>query len=750
MTQGRYAEAERYLEQKIPDPANAKSSDLIWFCQSQFKLKKYRRLFGCLDHLETNIIRGDRYLTGDILLTAGPRTLPYDLTLMPHLMRAEAYIETGNYAKAVTEAEKAYHLAVTISWPMWDVQINWERIGRIRALGLLAMAYAFAGEKEKAQITIKKLEDEGLGISARYFVEKEKTVALGRAYMAARMYDKILERQGDFLLAFAHVFSLGVMKAVEAGNTFAYLELPKKFVVNKALFETGQIAAAKEGYDKLLAYPGTKDNGELYWPILFDRGQIYEREGDNKRAIELYSRAIDVIEAQRSTINTEASKIGFLGNKQHIYHRTISALLSSGDQNSAFEYVERAKARALVDMLAANKTLAARNRPAEMAALLNQLEDVEAGEAAKNIPTDNTVRTMRSINIKETIKRADPELASLVSVIPPNLDEIRLSLNSDETLIEYYYEGEHLYAFVLAASDLTSVRLNGMGLAEEVQNYRKALQNPASSDHLEISRRLYDRLLAPVDHLLKSNNLVIIPHGILHYLPFGTLASGSGFLLERHGISYLPSASVLKFLKEKPANRIGNALIVGNPSLREERYSLKYAEQEARIIAEKFPSSRVLVRKEATETGFKYLAGNFRYIHVASHGFFASDSPLDSGLLLAGDEKNDGVLSVLDIYSLRLSADLVTLSACETALGKVNPGDDVVGLIRGFLYAGASSIVASLWQVDDAATSELMDRFYTALTKTDKREALRKAQIDMMKKYEHPFYWAAFQLTGVI
>jgi CHAT domain-containing protein len=104
----------------------------------------------------------------------------------------------------------------------------------------------------------------------------------------------------------------------------------------------------------------------------------------------------------------------------------------------------------------------------------------------------------------------------------------------------------------------------------------------------------------------------------------------------------------------------------------------------------------------------------------------------------------------LDIYSLRLSADLVTLSACETALGKVNPGDDVVGLIRGFLYAGASSIVASLWQVDDAATSELMDRFYTALTKTDKREALRKAQIDMMKKYEHPFYWAAFQLTGVI
>ena len=135
-------------------------------------------------------------------------------------------------------------------------------------------------------------------------------------------------------------------------------------------------------------------------------------------------------------------------------------------------------------------------------------------------------------------------------------------------------------------------------------------------------------------------------------------------------------------------------------------------------------------------------------MNFATHGKFATDAPLSSGIYLAKGTEPDGVLTVSDLYSLRWDADLVTLSACETGLGKVANGDDVIGLTRGFLYAGARSIVASLWEVDDAATEQLMVSFYRNLQDHDKREALRLAQIETRGHYPQPLYWAAFQLIG--
>jgi CHAT domain-containing protein len=155
-----------------------------------------------------------------------------------------------------------------------------------------------------------------------------------------------------------------------------------------------------------------------------------------------------------------------------------------------------------------------------------------------------------------------------------------------------------------------------------------------------------------------------------------------------------------------------------------------------------------VLRKEATEAALRDNAAGYNYLHFATHGEFNADAPLDSALILAQDATSDGLLTVSKLYSMRLDIDLATLSACETGLGKIANGDDVVGLTRGFLYAGASTIVASLWQVDDRATSELMTRFYGNLEHGDKREALRRAQLDARKKYPHPYYWAAFQLTG--
>jgi CHAT domain-containing protein len=184
---------------------------------------------------------------------------------------------------------------------------------------------------------------------------------------------------------------------------------------------------------------------------------------------------------------------------------------------------------------------------------------------------------------------------------------------------------------------------------------------------------------------------------------------------------------------------------------------LDKAESEANMqdetiaITKDKPKSKLLLRKQATETAVKQYGAGFRYLHFATHGTFDAEKPLSSGLLLTGDGENDGTLTVGELYDLHLPADLVTLSACETALGKVANGDDVVGFTRGFLYAGTSSIVSSLWKVDDKATSILMQQFYKSLKETDKRQALRTAQLKVKDTYNsHPYFWAAFQITGSV
>ncbi len=159
------------------------------------------------------------------------------------------------------------------------------------------------------------------------------------------------------------------------------------------------------------------------------------------------------------------------------------------------------------------------------------------------------------------------------------------------------------------------------------------------------------------------------------------------------------------------------------------------------------------MREKASKESVNMQASQYAYLHFATHGTFDARSPRSSGLLLAvrpeAGNLQEGMLTVDDLYSLDLNAELVTMSACETALADVQSGDDLIGLTRGFLYAGAKNIVASLWQVDDAATEQLMVQFYKNMATSSKAEALRRAQLSIRVKYPHPFYWAAFQLNGL-
>jgi CHAT domain-containing protein len=307
-----------------------------------------------------------------------------------------------------------------------------------------------------------------------------------------------------------------------------------------------------------------------------------------------------------------------------------------------------------------------------------------------------------------------------------------------------------MYAFILSGGKLYVVELDSKGLTEEIQQFCEFIGTPGSTQFMDPSKKLYKRLFQPLESILRKHKIIIVPHGALHYLPMNALLDGNGYLIDRYRIRMMPSASAIKYLRERKAQKSGGILIFGNPDLGDPKNDLEYAQKEATGIAAIRPQSRVLLRKEATEGALRKYCNSYRYIHFATHGRFNPEDPLQSALLLAPDSQHSGMLTVDKIYSLNMNADLVTLSACETALSKITTGDDLVGLTRGFLYAGCSSIMASLWKVDDLATAYLMSRFYRELDKTDKPEALRKAQLETKNKYPHPYFWAAFQITGSV
>ena len=469
-------------------------------------------------------------------------------------------------------------------------------------------------------------------------------------------------------------------------------------------------------------------------------------------ALRFYLQSIEVVEQQRRSISSDASKIGFVGDKQALYESVVDLLVRQGQPAKAFEYVERAKSRALVDLLAERQDIApqAQGGQANAAATLKQLASLERRYQVLTPGLEEHARLRGAMSaLEDDLRQKTPELASLVTVEAPPAADIQARLAPDETLLEYYGLGDELYVFTATRESITAQKLDGKGLEAEVRALREALRNVDSDAWRPVSRRLYGRLLAPVEAALAKPKLIIVAHGALHYLPWSALFDGRQFLVDRVTLQQLPSASVMQFLAARKPSTVRDMLRQGNPDLGDTAMDLPGAEAEVRAIKALWPNSTLLLRKAATRDALNTAGKLFKVIHVAAHGEFVTDQPLSSRLLLSPSGPDNGRLTAADLYSMRLSADLVTLSACETGMGKVLSGDDVVGLTRGFLYAGANSIVASLWPVSDDETKFLMTGFYKNLKVLPKAQALRQAQLDTKKKYPHPFYWSAFQLTGM-
>ena len=734
---GRYDQLERLLEAQLARGPLA-TPDRHALCYAYSKTKRYARLMACLDELAAAIARGDK------------RTRLFgldDATPSLGLMRSEAMVELGQYKAAAAVARRTY------DWLQADQSDDLDMV--FNALAAEAIAWYYAGDTTRAaQLTVQLANTSAGGPLGAY--ASAKAMALARARMALGDYAGVLAALDSDKLFAVNVF---LDRLVSGGfftgvNNWVWAELPRAFMVSKALLETGRIAEAKAGFERLLAIRQVSENGEIYWLLLNERGRIAEREGDLAAALGYYQRAIGVVEQQRASINTEASKIGFVGDKQALYGRAIGAALKLGEKGVAYGFMERAKSRALVDLLAGKSAaLALKGQNADSSALLASFED--AAEAAlAQLPLDmaqagkGDTRGAAVQATTQALRQRDPALASLVSVDALSLEQVRALLRADEVLVEYYLDGEHLVVVGVGASALVTATIADQQVDSEVRALRGAIEARAGNAEA-LARALYTRLLGPVEQLIAGKNIVIIPHGSLHYLPFAALHDGKGYLVASHNLRYLPSASVQQYLRPHAALGLDQMMVFGNPDLGNAQLDLPSAEEEAKLIAAMVPGTTILTRKAASETAFKRDAGKYRYLHVAAHGEFRSDLPLQSRVALAADAANDGSLTVAEIYGLRLNADLVTLSACETGLTKAMNGDDLIGMTRGFLYAGSSNIIASLWEVDDEATAALMQAFYSKLKSgLSKKEALRQAQISLWPKFPQPMFWAAFYLTG--
>jgi len=484
--------------------------------------------------------------------------------------------------------------------------------------------------------------------------------------------------------------------------------------------------------------------------------------GRTDEALAASREAVRNVEEIRGDLGEAGLRSGYFEDKQRIYYLAVQLALQALHQEEAFELAERSRSRSFLDLLGSQTTLSKgrtralvdeevrlRARLAEAQAQAQEAGEQGESTAARAV-TEALDRDYKAF--LDRVRKENREQASLMAVEPVTLAEIQGLLPQGTTLVEYLVMDSGVIAWVVDRQQVKVVRLAGdrQSLTGQVRRFRDAITKLAPiSDVQAQAQALYRRLLEPIRREIRSNRVVFVPHGVLHYLPFPALRSPAGrWVVEDFAVSTLPSASVLRYLTDKGTGASSRALVIGNPDLGAE-LALPWAEREARMVGQREREATVLVRGDATEIQVKKLLDTVGVIHFATHGDLSESDPLSSALLLVGGGGEDGRLEVREVFGLDLHARLVVLSACETGLGKLSRGDEVVGLQRAFLYAGTPAVVTTLWKVDDRATFELIRAFYTRLDSANPVEALRQAQLEAMRTFPHPFAWAAFGLTGV-
>jgi len=531
---------------------------------------------------------------------------------------------------------------------------------------------------------------------------------------------------------------------------------------------------ALAGFDQAMAALVEAPDAELEWQVHYGKGLALAAAGEKEAAITSLQFAIGLIEGVRDRLREERFRAGYVQDKYQVYVDLVRLQLETGQQEDAFSTAERLRSRSYLDLIE-------RGMP----------PDPSAEEQLLEFAMKERIRALRKVLAEEN-NRSRPDQRQLAINVytqellaaeqqyqaflddrrragavgwneAPTYSDVRANLAGDEALIEYVVGSESVMLFVLTRGSLAAVTVpvRREDIVNKVELVRNLIRRRDDDHWKKPAASLAKTLIEPVmasGQLAGVNHLYVVPHGTLNYLPFALLPSRgadvSRRMIEDFTLAFLPTAAAL--LGESNGSKNTSSMLALAP----ERSQLEHAFEEARVVNTLYqPDSRALLGKTATESSFKQMAPQYRLLHLATHAYFNKLNPLLSGLELESDEVNDGQLELHEILGLQLDADLVTLSACQTGLGsgyfaEVPAGDDFVGLTRAFLYAGSTSVLATLWEVDDASTLELMKIFYGGLIQAAEREdkagALAEAQRAFLSSddYNHPYFWAPFVLVG--
>ena len=683
--------------------------------------------------------------------------------------------ETGEYENALRYQEKAMKEASDFGILE---QVIWTTIG-------MGDIYSNLGDFNKAE---------------KYFRDAKK--AKDTLEMKTTSLDASLNmRLGEIVSANEYFFSQGsftgeaisslriaemLMQKGSPDSAMIYLDMAEeKFKASgnregesNVLVNKGRILVDKGDYmtaRQLLESAATaSDFPETAWQAWFNLGRIYENLDQDEKAVESYRNSISIIEKIRGNLTIDEFKSIYFDNKREVYDRLLRILLKMNKPVESFQVSEQARARAFYDILANKKIDFKGSLPGDLISL-EQAKRIEIQKLYKLLQKGDVstfgesesrtsgLRQLREAlvsaqseyeDIIQKIKLHSPAYAEMVSAQPVNPSDLRSILDDNSAVLAYWISSNELIIWFITRSDIIcrEIPVNDQYLGSIIEKARMAIESDSPLNELKAPLKLlYSMLIAPVEsNLGHFRNLVIIPNGSLHFLPFQALVdSHEDYLVQNHNIIYEPSASVFMICE----NRKGSAgsrfmgMALSDLSI-EGKAGLPGTDEELRKILPLFPDNLSAFGKQGTETFVKKNAGNFNFIHFATHGSYNYDQPLYSYLLFPASDEDDGRLNVYEVFGLNLKASLVTLSACETGLGNLSRGDEIVGLSRAFLFAGSSSVIVSLWAVADYPTSILMASFYKNLKDHNLQEALSMAQRDLIKIYPEPIYWSPFILIG--
>jgi CHAT domain-containing protein/Tfp pilus assembly protein PilF len=521
------------------------------------------------------------------------------------------------------------------------------------------------------------------------------------------------------------------------------------------------------------------------WQLRAGLADALQSRGGRDEATQELRLAAREIDRISGTLPLEERRAAFLADKWDVYVQLALGEFARGQTDAAFEASEQLRARQLLDLLARGRiavdegpeglvdTLAAREQDLRrhIGALTRALEGQGAATAGLRGPlsTDSASGAVREALARAQdvyaalllqIREARPEYATLVAGAIAPVRAVMAQLAPDEALLEYLVGDSASVVFVVTRDTVAAIELGVARheLAMLVDFSRSVLTRPvrgSTSGWRAPLRRLYGYLIEPVEAsglLVGKHGLVVAPHAELHYAPFAALLGPREYVIQRYRLTYTPSGSVWLRLHDR-APPVGSGVLALAPRVD----VLPGSAAEVAAIGRLYGTdARVLVGAHASKRALRDAAAGQSIIHFATYGVLNKDNPLFSFVELSPQGGDDGRLEVHEVFGLRLRARLVVLSACRTALGAgaladVPAGDDWVGLVQGFLYAGASNVMATLWPVQDRATADLMTRFYTALRAgRPEAEALAEAQRGMLRnpRTAHPFYWAGFTLSG--